>query len=136
MKCLELMEVKVILLHKSTAERWSLISEFKAQPDDLLICSYPKSGTTWVQEIVEMIHFEGDTQECGRAPMYKWMPFLEMPHTLVSSVEEADMIPSPRRLKTHLSVQLVPASFWERKCKIIYIARNVKDSCLISISTT
>nr|XP_020648466.1 sulfotransferase 1C1-like isoform X1 [Pogona vitticeps] len=123
-------EVYGILLHRVTAERWGRISKFKARPDDLLICSYPKSGTTWVQEITEMIQYGGDTEKCGQAPIYKRMPFLEMPHMIVSSVEEADALPSPRRLKTHLSVQLVPASFWEQKCKIIYIARNVKDTAI------
>ena len=31
------------------------VKNFKASPDDVIIASFPKSGTTWVQEIVHQI---------------------------------------------------------------------------------
>ena len=31
------------------------VQNFKASPDDVIIASFPKSGTTWVQEIVHQI---------------------------------------------------------------------------------
>ncbi|KAK1339575.1 hypothetical protein QTO34_018128 [Cnephaeus nilssonii] len=43
-------------------------------------------------------------------------------------IDQANAMPSPRTLKTHLPVQLLPPSFWEKNCKIIYVARNVKDN--------
>ncbi|KAH0626567.1 hypothetical protein JD844_001629 [Phrynosoma platyrhinos] len=69
-------EVHGIPIHKGTAKRWHLISEFKARPDDLVISSYPKSV-----------------------------------------FEEMEAIPSPRTIKTHLPIQLLPPSFWEQNCK-------------------
>jgi len=36
-------------------------------------------------------------------------------------------MPSPRILKTHLPIQLLPDQVWTKKPKIIYVSRDVKD---------
>jgi hypothetical protein len=36
-------------------------------------------------------------------------------------------MPSPRLTKTHLPVQLLPDDVWQKKPRIIYISRDVKD---------
>lgn len=122
-------EVEGILLAKTTCEMWDQIWRFKARPDDLLICTYPKAGTTWVQEIVDMIQQNGDVVKCRRAPCYTRVPFIDLnpPKPFPSGLEEAEAMPSPRTIKSHLPVQLIPPSFWEQNCKVIYVARNAKD---------
>ncbi|XP_057599238.1 sulfotransferase 1C4-like isoform X2 [Hippopotamus amphibius kiboko] len=45
-----------------------------------------------------------------------------------AGLEQANATPSPRALKTHLPIHLLPPSFLENNCKIIYVARNPKDS--------
>uniref|UniRef100_A0A6J0SAC0 Sulfotransferase n=1 Tax=Pogona vitticeps TaxID=103695 RepID=A0A6J0SAC0_9SAUR len=129
-KHLELVDVQGVPLLEDTAEQWDMIWDFKARPDDLLICTYPKAGTTWMQEIVDMIQHGGDAQKCARGPIYERMPFIELclPKPLPSGYEEADAMPSPRTLKSHLPAHLLPPSFWEQKSKIIYVARNAKDN--------
>ncbi|XP_001372461.2 sulfotransferase 1C2 [Monodelphis domestica] len=125
-------EVQGILLPSTTVNNWDQIQKFKAKNDDLLICTYPKSGTTWIQEIVDMIEQNGDVEKCQRSVIHHRHPFLEwarLPQP--SGVEQANAMPSPRVLKTHLPTQLLPPSFWESTCKIIYVARNAKD-CMVS----
>nr|XP_060636548.1 sulfotransferase 1C2-like [Anolis sagrei ordinatus] len=127
-------EVEGVPLFTGIAANWDSIWHFKARPDDLIICTYPKAGTTWTQEIVDMIKQGGDPEKCARAPIYKRMPFVEYCPPIPSSsssFEIAKTMPSPRLLKTHLPVQLLPPSFWQQNCKIIYVARNIKD-CAVS----
>ncbi|XP_043942189.1 sulfotransferase 1C1-like [Protopterus annectens] len=129
---LSLKMVQGVPLRKTTAENFEPIANFQARPDDLLIASYPKAGTTWILEIVDMIDNEGDVEKCKRAPTFVRFPFLEIspPPPVKPGVEEADNMPSPRRLKTHLPFHLVPKSFWEKNSKVIYVARNAKDNAV------
>uniref|UniRef100_A0A670ZEK1 Sulfotransferase n=1 Tax=Pseudonaja textilis TaxID=8673 RepID=A0A670ZEK1_PSETE len=118
--------IEGVSLPTTTAKYWDRIKSFQARPDDLLICSYPKAGSTWLQETVNMIQNADNLQKCAQAPIYKRMPFLDMfpPITFPSG----EHLPSPRSLKSHLPVHLLAPSFWEQKCKVIYIARNAKDT--------
>ncbi|EPY87066.1 sulfotransferase 1C1-like protein [Camelus ferus] len=90
-------------------------------------------GTTWTQEIVDMIQNDGDSQKCQRASTFNRQPFIEwaLPPLIKSGLDLANKMPSPRTLKTHLPVQMLPPSFWKENSKIIYVARNAKD-CLVS----
>ncbi|NXE76746.1 ST1C1 Sulfotransferase, partial [Cochlearius cochlearius] len=127
---LEVGEVEGILFTKTICSTWDQVWKFKARPDDLLIATYVKAGTTWTQEIVDMIQQNGDVEKCRRASTYRRHPFLEwsVQEPPADSLELAEAMPSPRTIKTHLPAHLVPPSFWEQNCKIIYVARNAKDS--------
>ncbi|XP_030278670.1 cytosolic sulfotransferase 3-like isoform X3 [Sparus aurata] len=46
-----------------------------------------------------------------------------------AGVDLANKLPTtPRLIKTHLPVQFIPKSFWEQNCRIVYVARNIKDN--------
>ncbi|XP_007940552.1 sulfotransferase 1C4-like [Orycteropus afer afer] len=121
--------VKGILLPTSTCEIWDQIWNFEAKPDDLLIATYPKAGTTWTQEIVDLMQNKGDVDKSRRAPIYERIPFIELVIPAIQcGLEQANEMPSPRTLKTHLPIELLPPSFLEKNCKIIYVARNAKDN--------
>nr|DBA17279.1 TPA: hypothetical protein GDO54_002753 [Pyxicephalus adspersus] len=111
-----------------SAENWERVEEFQARPDDVVISTYPKAGTTWTSEIVDMIYCGGDPEKCKRDTIYNRVPYLEfrIPN-MPTGVELLEGRPSPRLLKTHLPIQLMPESFWDKKSKVIYIARNAKD---------
>ncbi|XP_078508495.1 sulfotransferase 1 family member D1-like [Lissotriton helveticus] len=110
------------------AENYAQVEKFQARPEDLLICTYTKSGTTWVSEVIEMLYCDGDTEKCGRDIILNRVPFIDLAIPgMETGAELAARTPSPRILKSHLPVQLLPQSFWKKNCKIIYVARNPKD---------
>uniref|UniRef100_A0A8D1ZTJ5 Sulfotransferase n=1 Tax=Sus scrofa TaxID=9823 RepID=A0A8D1ZTJ5_PIG len=127
----EVSQIDGVTLGKQTCSLWKEIWAFQARPDDLVIASYPKAGTTWTQEIVDLIQNDGDIEKSQRSPIQLRQPFLEWTRATCKNfpgVDHANAIPSPRTLKTHLPVQLLPPSFWEKNCKMIYVARNAKDN--------
>ncbi|XP_041435012.1 sulfotransferase 1C2-like [Xenopus laevis] len=117
----------------ATCDEWDTIYNFQAREDDILIATYPKSGTTWMQEIVDLILQEGDVQKSMRAPCYVKVPFIDQvpKKNMPTGVELAQRMASPRILKTHLPINLLPPSFWEKNVKVVYVARNAKD-CMVS----
>lgn len=123
-----LVPVKGIPLIKYFAETMGQLQNFTAWPDDVLISTYPKSGTTWMSEIVDMIYQGGKLDKCGRDPIYARIPFLEFSCPGVPpGLETLKTTPAPRILKTHLPLSLLPQSLLDQKIKVIYIARNAKD---------
>ncbi|KAM3923554.1 sulfotransferase 2B1-like [Leptodactylus fuscus] len=101
-----------------------LENKFHVRDDDVYIVSYPKSGTTWMIEILSLIHRNGDFTWCREVPNYIRIPWLD-----VSGIGEklVDRCQSQRFLASHLPVQCFPKSLCSSKAKIIYIARSPKD---------
>lgn len=117
-----------ILFYKLFLKCWNNVEKFEARSDDLVIVSYPKSGTTWVSEIVEMIYKDGDIAKCKEDAIYNRVPFLESNNDInLNGVKQLENMDSPRIMKTHLLPNLLPVSFWNKNCKIIYVLRNAKD---------
>ncbi|XP_019377791.1 PREDICTED: sulfotransferase family cytosolic 1B member 1-like isoform X2 [Gavialis gangeticus] len=108
---------------------WERIDNFQSRPEDIVIATYPRSGTTWMSEIVDMILNDGDHEKCRQAVITNRVPMLEFAHPgkRPAGTEQLAKMPSPRKVKTHLPVHLLPKSFWENGCKVIYVARNAKD---------
>ncbi|XP_029953227.1 sulfotransferase 1C2 [Salarias fasciatus] len=125
-----LVRVRGVPLMSLIAKEWDSIWAFNPDPSDLLISTYPKAGTTWTQEIVDLLLHNGDAEACKRAPTPIRSPFLEIipPPPVPSGLDLLKKTDPPRIIKTHLPIELVPLGFWENKCKVIYVARNAKDN--------
>ncbi|KAB5567677.1 hypothetical protein PHYPO_G00235630 [Pangasianodon hypophthalmus] len=129
----ELIDFEGISMVRYFTDEWEKVQKFQARPDDILIATYPKAGTTWVSYILELLYFHNTLPESQTSlPIFIRVPFLEAVFPeMPTGVELADKLPTtPRLIKTHLPVQLVPKSFWEQNCKVIYVARNAKDNAV------
>ncbi|XP_066433036.1 sulfotransferase 1A1-like [Eleutherodactylus coqui] len=110
------------------ADNWENVKNFQAEEGDLLIDTYPKSGTTWISEIVDLVVHDGETKTSQRGTIFERVPFLEFAVPgMPTGAEQLNEMKPPRLIKSHLPVHLLPESFWEKNCKIIYVARNPKD---------
>ncbi|XP_068453355.1 cytosolic sulfotransferase 3-like [Clinocottus analis] len=125
----ELIDFHGVSMIRYFTDNWENVQDFQARPDDILIATYPKAGTTWVSFILDLLHF-GQTERQTSVPIFNRVPFLEIIIPSLSSGKDlADNLPtSPRLIKTHFPVQFVPKSFWEQNCRIVYVARNAKDN--------
>lgn len=82
--------------------------KFQALPDDIWICSYPRCGSTWVQNIVFLLLHQGEPLPDEAGSLNKFCLFAEY---LASSCEKRE---TPGVWKTHLVKELVP---WNEKAK-------------------
>ncbi|XP_020607142.1 sulfotransferase family cytosolic 1B member 1-like isoform X2 [Orbicella faveolata] len=99
------------------------IVNFQTRGDDVFVVSYPKSGTTWLQEILWQVYNNG---EKSTTKIFDRVPMLERGTS--SDRIDVTALPSPRLLHTHLTYDVIPKGKAEdTKCKYIYVMRNPKD---------
>jgi len=97
---------------------------------DVFVCSFPKSGTTWVQYIVSLLEQENTVGSDATQVLYSGasiedaFPYLEY---VYPGVKEIKSRTGSRRIKTHLPYELLPEQLRQGKGKLIYIHRNPKD---------
>ncbi|XP_055889878.1 sulfotransferase 1C1-like isoform X2 [Biomphalaria glabrata] len=87
-------------------------------------CS-PEAGTTWLQEIVYLINNGVDIEDAAQTNIEERFPYFEW---IVPGKQVLNKMESPRLIKTHLPLSMLPNQMKSKKPKIIYIARNPKDT--------
>lgn len=118
-----------------------LQKDFALRDSDIVIATYPKCGTTWMQNILLALQFDGDKSKVRR-PMVQ-SPWIEViistgRRTLQQLMDwdgDTEWSPAPERrvFKTHAPVELAP---WKGginglgKSKVVVVTRNPKDACV------
>ena len=89
--------------------------------DDIVIATYAKSGTTWMQQIVAQLMFDGDP-DIAVAEMSPWVDLRVPPKEVKLPLLEAQT--HRRFMKTHLPVDAIRFC---PKAKYLYIGRDGRD---------
>lgn len=96
-------------------------NDFAFRDDDIIISTYAKSGTTWMQQIVSQLLFNGETG-LPVAEMSPWLDLRVPPKEVKLPAVEGQT--HRRFVKTHLPVD---ALVFSPKAKYIYLARDGRD---------
>nr|XP_057924542.1 sulfotransferase 4A1 isoform X2 [Doryrhamphus excisus]XP_057924543.1 sulfotransferase 4A1 isoform X2 [Doryrhamphus excisus] len=100
------------------------ISNFSIRGSDIWIITYPKSGTSLLQEFVYLVSQGADPDEIGLMNIDEQLPVLEYPQPGLDIIKE---LMSPRLIKSHLPYRFLPRGIHNGEAKVIYMARNPKD---------
>lgn len=113
-----------------------LIADFEVRSDDIWVITFPKSGTTWTLEMIRMFNMDLDYDKAANIKQEDCYDMIDVvnvyKHEGLSShsLKKIAARPSPRIIKSHLPIELLPKSIWTAKPKIIITSRNPKDTCV------
>ena len=99
----------------------TMLNGFAFRDDDIVIATYAKSGTTWTQQIVSQLIFNGQ-EGLEVAEMSPWLDLRVPPREVKLPAVEAQA--HRRFIKTHLPVD---ALVFCPMAKYLYIARDGRD---------
>lgn len=124
-----------------------LRERYEIQPHDVIITTYPKCGTTWMQQIMKLLLHGSEIQggPSMNARWFEWVASIKKqtnPVFIPMSVDEMLNLPVPtedegglRGWQTHAPLHAVPwkgglSQAAKVGAKLVIIARNPKDACV------
>jgi aryl sulfotransferase len=98
---------------------------YRPRPSDIVIATYPKCGTTWMQRIVALLIFETTEPR----PIMEISPWIErrFPEPIEAMAAKIEAQEHQRFLKTHLPFDGLPIF---DHVKYIHVARDGRDACM------
>ncbi|KAI5646047.1 sulfotransferase domain-containing protein [Phthorimaea operculella] len=131
------------------------IYNMPVRPDDVFVVSYPRTGTTWTQELVWMVDNDLDYVTSNAIPITQRYIFVEMSalfhpkmkerfielnkdnektlriieQIAENEVDKLEKTPSPRFIKSHLPISLLPPTMLDT-AKVVYVARDPRDTAV------
>lgn len=103
--------------HHMDSTAWN---RFTFRDDDIVISTYAKSGTTWMQQIVSQLIF-GGTEDINVHEISPWIELRIIPPEALAAL---DRQAHRRFVKTHLPVE---ALVFSPKARYIYVGRDGRD---------
>ncbi|KFK43385.1 hypothetical protein AALP_AA1G119200 [Arabis alpina] len=109
---------------------------FKPQDTDIILASFPKSGTTWLKALTIALleRSKKNDRSCDHHPLesdnpHGLVPFLELSLYLQSSTPDLTNLSSssPRVFSTHMPLHTLQVPLKDSLCKVVYVCRNLKD---------
>lgn len=97
---------------------------FRPRPDDIVVATYPKSGTTWMQRILSLLIFRSD-EPVALDRTFPWLEVNRRPIEVV--VDDLEAQRHRRSVKTHVPFDGVPRF---EAVKYIHVARDGRDVCM------
>ncbi|KAJ0244265.1 Sulfotransferase domain-containing protein [Hirschfeldia incana] len=107
---------------------------FRARESDIIIASFPKSGTTWLKALAfAVVHRHKYAPNIVSHPLLSDNPhnlvrFLELDLYVKNQRPGFEELPSPRIFATHMPFQTLHESLRDSPCKVVYVCRNIKDA--------
>ncbi|XP_075969857.1 sulfotransferase 1C4-like [Anticarsia gemmatalis] len=133
------------------------IYNMPVRSDDTFVMTYQRSGTTWAQELIWLIANDLDFAKAKALTLTERYTFIELfmffnkkwQEDFMNNVEDKEkglvvidkvgkpvtdkllLRPSPRFIKTHLPLSLLPPSLLDTS-KVVYVARDPRDVAVSS----
>lgn len=115
-----------------------VLDNFKPLPTDVILASFPKTGTTWLKALLYSVINRPSINQLVTNHPHELVPSLEMqvygrpvanspPDHFPSNTSSSASI-----FSTHIPYQILGETLNSSDCRIIYVARNPKDT-LISL---
>ncbi|XP_050663980.1 sulfotransferase 1C4-like [Leptidea sinapis] len=116
------------------------------RPDDIFLVGFPRSGTTLCQEIIWLLNNNLDYKKAKSIPVGERVPLMDFSlvafggetfknnnspvlQKLEPYVHKLRTAPSPRFIKSHLPLSLLPPKLLDNN-KVVYIARDPRDAAV------
>ncbi|XP_077990966.1 sulfotransferase 1E1-like [Glandiceps talaboti] len=128
------MDEKDVIMLRHPHEK---IKKIEIREDDLIVVTYPKSGTNWIKHIMRLLLNDGDVgdpiPENTRGGIIEYIVAEEDDHPSVYAFRklghpdfcvDIKTMKSPRFFMTHVPLAWLPCL---TNAKVIYLARNPKD---------
>ncbi|XP_057969356.1 cytosolic sulfotransferase 7-like [Malania oleifera] len=115
---------------RSTFTSTKASAHFRPRPTDVLLVTYPKSGTTWLKALALSLTGRSKHHDyyASSHPLLAGSPHDSVPFLEFSALgNPTNPNPDLPLMATHIPYSSLPRSVSETKCRIVYLLRDPKD---------
>ncbi|KAJ0101905.1 hypothetical protein Patl1_04800 [Pistacia atlantica] len=115
----------------------SFLKRFQARDSDIILVTFPKSGTTWLKAlaftIVNRSRYALQNSPLLTTGPHELVPFLDLRLYMSNQPPVLEDLPSPRVFAAHIPFASLPKSIVNSNCRIVYMCRNPLDQFPVSL---